>query len=91
MKRVKKPKKKEIHKETKTPYVYVKMTNYLNMAVIIRTLYMVYGWREKRLAKFIESYVSLMEEIMDHRNTVNNFIAETTELTGIDVEDIFND
>ncbi len=36
--RAKKPKKKSIHKPTKTPYEYVKATNFLNVSAMVRTL-----------------------------------------------------
>lgn len=92
MKRVKTKKKKEqIHKETRTPFAYVRLTNYLNLAVIVRTLYMVYGWREKRIRGFLESYVVLMQEISDHRSSVNEFIADTLQLTGIDVMELLEE
>lgn len=91
MKIAKKKKKNPIHKETKTPFAYVKLTNYLNLAVMVRTLYMVYGWRSVRLARFLESYVALMQEITDHRSSVNEFIKDTEELTGIDVTEFFEE
>lgn len=81
--RAKKSKKKT--KPVKTPFDIVKDANYLNLAVMVRTLYQVYGWRQKRISAFLESYLSLMTEIADQRSTVRGFVRDTIELTGIDV------
>lgn len=85
MKRAKPKKKKETHRPTKTPFEIVKLTNYLNLAVMVRTLYHVHGWRKKRLLYFVECYVALIQEIVDNRSGVHEFIKDTKELTGIDV------
>ena len=90
MKADKKKKKTEIHKPAKTPYEIVKMTNYVNMAAVVRTLYHVYGWREKRIGDFLESYLVLMQEIFDKRSTVKGFITDTKELTGFDVKELLD-
>ena len=84
MKRAKN-KKPKTHRPTKTPFEIVKMTNYLHLAIIVRILWTVYGWRSKRIADFLEAYLSLMQEVADHRNSVNGLIKDTKEMTGIDV------
>ena len=81
---------KKNHIERKEGLYLVKMSNLLNLAVAIRTLYMVEGWRAKRLARYMESYLVLMEEIADKRTTVAEFIADTEALTGINVEKLLN-
>lgn len=83
--RARKPKKSKTHRPTKTPFEIIKTTNYVNLAIMIRTLYEVYGWREKRIAKFLECYLSLMQEIADKRNTPTGLIKDTKDLTRIDV------
>ena len=80
-----KNKKPRTHRPTKTPFEIVKMTNYLHLAIIVRILWTVYGWRSKRIADFLEAYLSLMQEVADHRNSVNGLIKDTKEMTGIDV------
>ena len=80
-----KNKKPKTHRPTKTPFEIVKMTNYLHIAIIVRILWTVYGWRSKRIADFLEAYLSLMQEIGDKRNTVQGLIKDTKDLTGIDV------
>lgn len=84
-------KKKETHRPAKTPFEIVKMANYLTIAVIVRVLWMDYGWRDKRLARFLESYLVLMEETADKRSGVNEFIKDTKELTGIDVKKLVDE
>ena len=67
------------------------MTNYLHLAVIVRVLWDVYGWRSKRVADFLEAYLSLMQEVADKRNSVNGIIRDTKDLTGIDVVKLLDD
>lgn len=83
--KAKKP-KKPVDKEYKErSLMTIKLTNYLNLAVMVRSLYTVYGWRKTRLAKFVECYCLLMEEVVDKRSGVEQFIKDTTKVTGIDV------
>lgn len=86
-----KNKKPKTHRPTKTPFEIVKMTNYLHLAIIVRILWTVYGWRSKRIADFLEAYLSLMQEVADHRNSVNGLIKDTKEMTGIDVVELLDD
>lgn len=86
-----KNKKPKTHRPTKTPFEIVKMTNYLHLAIIVRILWTVYGWKSKRIADFLEAYLSLMQEIGDKRNTVQGLIKDTKELTGIDVVKLLDD
>lgn len=81
-----KRKKKLTHQPTRTPFEIVKQCNYLHLAVIVRVLWMVYGWRHERLGKFLEAYLSLLSEVADRRSGVMEFVKDTTELTGIDVK-----
>ena len=89
--RSKKPKKPAEHRQTKTPFEFVRLTNYYTLAVMVRVLWTVYGWREKRLAYFLEAYVTLMQEVQEKRTTVNEFIKDTKAMTGIDVEELLDD
>lgn len=86
-----KNKKSKAHRPAKTPFEIVKMTNYLHLAIIVRILWTVYGWRSKRVADFLEAYLSLMQEIGDKRNTVPGLIKDTKDLTGIDVVKLLDD
>ena len=86
-----KNKKPRTHRPTKTPFEIVKMTNYLHLAIIVRILWTVYGWKSKRIADFLEAYLSLMQEIGDKRNTVQGLIKDTKDLTGIDVVKLLDD
>ena len=61
--RAKKPKKKSIHKPTKTPYEYVKVTNFLNISAMVRTLATVYDWNKEQIDEFMESHMALLQEI----------------------------
>lgn len=91
MKRVKKPKKPASDRPTKTPLMYVTQTNYVNLAIMVRVMYMCYGWRKKRLDALCGAYVALIDEFGSHRSTVPQFIRDTTELTGIDVKKLLDD
>lgn len=86
-----KNKKPKTHRPTKTPFEIVKTTNYLHLAIIVRVLWDVYGWRSKRVADFLEAYLSLMQEVADKRNSVNGIIRDTKDLTGIDVVKLLDD
>ena len=78
-------------KRTKTPFQIVKTTNYLHLAVIVRTLYTVYGWRKKRIFDFIEAYIALMQEVFDGRSNINQLILDTEEMTGFNVKKILDE
>lgn len=92
MKRVKKKKSldKKIRKEVST-YDIVRIANELNLAIMIRTLYSVYGWRKKRLSDFLEGYLSLMREVADRRCSVKQMVKDTYLLTGFDVNKLLDD
>ena len=90
MKRVKKPKKSAADKPAKTPHELVSQTNYLNLAIMVRILYMCYGWRSKRLSDFCEAYLALIREITDRRSTVHRFVKDTFDLTGVDVYNLLD-
>lgn len=89
--RAKKPKKPAPHRPTKTPFDYVKTTNYLNLAVMVRVLWTVYGWRNQRVANFIEAYVTLMQEVCDKRSGVAQFVKDTKDMTGVDVKALLDE
>lgn len=78
-------------KKTKTPFQVVKATNYLHLAVIVRTLYMVYGWRKKRIFDFLRAYIALVQEVSEGRSSINQFILDTEELTGFNVKTILDE
>lgn len=83
--RAKKPKKKSIHKPTKTPYEYVKATNFLNISAMVRTLATVYDWDKEQIDEFMESHMALLQEISDHRCNIKQFVKDTEELTGVNI------
>nr|DAH69910.1 MAG TPA: hypothetical protein [Caudoviricetes sp.] len=78
--RAKKPKKKSIHKPTKTPYEYVKATNFLNISAMVRTLATVYDWDKEQIDEFMESHMALLQEISDHRCNITKLIDKTCEV-----------
>ena len=83
--RAKKPKKKSIHKPTKTPYEYVKATNFLNISAMVRTLATEYDWDKEQIDEFMESHMALLQEISDHRCNIKQFVKDTEELTGVNI------
>lgn len=56
-------KKKKQTKPQRKPFEIVMFANYLNMAIVVRTLWTEYGWRDKRIARFVEGYLALMQEV----------------------------
>ncbi len=89
MKRVKKPKKKEIDRPAKSPFEIVKTANYVLIAVLVRTLWTEYGWRHKRIARFLEAILSLLDE--SRRFGYERLIKDTYDLTGVDVKKLVDE
>ena len=87
--RSKKKKKPEKDRPAKTPLDIVKMSNYVNIAALVRTLWTVYGWREKRIAAFLEAHLALLSEVTHFG--VNQMIKDTEEMTGINVKKLFDE
>lgn len=82
--RARKRKAGRTHRPARPAFAIVKLADYLNLAIMVRTLHQVYGWKKEQLEEFIESYIALMEEV-GRCNTVEGLIRDTKELTGIDV------
>ena len=81
---VPKAKRKTKPTKMKSPFELVRDTNKLNLSVTVRILYTVFGFRKKRLERFLEAYISLMQELSDKRSTVRSLSKDTEDLTGID-------
>lgn len=88
--RAKKAKKKSIHRPTKTPYEYVKATNFLNISAMVRTLATVYDWNKEQIDDFMESHMALLQEISDHRTNIKHFVKDTEDLTGVNVRELID-
>lgn len=88
--RARKRKAERAHRPTKSAFEIVKLADYLNLAIMVRTLHQVYGWQKEQLEEFVESYIALMEEI-GRCNTVEGQIRDTKELTGIDVRSMLDE
>lgn len=94
MKRAKKPKKPAYKKQLedgKNIEAYVVLTNELNIAAMLRTLKMVYDWNDEEIRGFVESYIALTQEVQEGRCTLNQFLRDTTELTGFNPYTIFKE
>lgn len=85
--RTKKPKLSRSEREELIGRV-TEMANQLNFAIMVRTLFMVYDFNKEQLDEFCESYIALLEETVDHRATVNEFVRDTKALCGIDVAEL---
>lgn len=88
MVRHKKPKKPKNPKPSYTVEEAIKKCNELHMALMVRNLNMVFGFGQKRLYKFCEGYLGLIQEVHDGRCTIKEFVQDTKEMTGIDVEEL---
>lgn len=82
--------KKKTKPQRKSPD-YVRLSNYLNLAIVIRTLWTVYGWRSKRIADFLGAYLALMMEVADKRSSVWQEVNDCKDLTGIDVKQLLDE
>ena len=80
-----KKKKKKDPLDLVPKFEIIKIQNRLHIALIVRTLWDVYGWREKRIGDFLEGYMALLGEVYDLRQTVDSMVDETSELTGVDI------
>lgn len=90
--RARKPKKPETHRppqSQKERWDIIRTANYTTLAIVIRTLWTVYGWRDKRIAYFLEAYLSLLAE--SSKFGVWKIIHETEEMTGVDVQKLVNE
>lgn len=88
MKRAKPKKQKKPQRE---PFEIVMLSNYLNMAIVIRTSWTEYGWKDKRIARFLEGYLALMQEVADGRRKVWQEIEDCKNLTGVDVKKLLDE
>lgn len=88
--KAKKKKKSANHRPARTPFEIVKVTNYLNLAIMVRTLATVYDWSREQLDEFMESYLALMQETADHRVSIKQSIQDTKDITGIDVAELLD-
>ena len=84
-------------KKTKRPieqvprFEIIKLQNLLHISIMVRVLWTVYGWREKRIGYFLEAYMSLLGEVWDQRCTVNQMIDGTKDMTGHDIRQLVDD
>lgn len=81
----KKKRKENSHNQNVT---LIKLTNELNLAITLRTLKSIFGFGNKRLATFLESYMVLMEEVQDRRLTVSQAVKEAEEIAGINIKEL---
>lgn len=89
MQRAKIKNKKTDPEESKKRKMIVQMTNYLLMAVFIRTMVTVYDWDEDQIGELIEAVLALLQEVGDRRTSVRQLIRDTKDMTGYDVAQIF--
>ena len=87
-KKKKKSKAKQPPRDTKERWDLIRISNYVTLAIVLRVLWTVYDWRHKRIAYFLEAYMSLLAE--SHKFGVWKLIRETKELTGIDVKELID-
>lgn len=73
--RTKKSKKQKRPIEQVPRFEIIKLQNLLHISIMVRVLWTVYGWREKRIGYFLEAYMSLLGEVWDQRCTVSAVIA----------------
>lgn len=85
--KAKKPKKKQ---HTKPELLEViKMTQYLDLAVMARAL-QAKGWKKSSIESFIKFYGILYQELRDRRQSPWGMIDDCSEMVGIDIPEIFN-
>ena len=57
---------------------------------MVRQLY-AYGWRKKRINDFLDGYMSLLDEVVDHRRSINSAIKDAEEVSGIDIRKLVDE
>lgn len=90
--RSKKKKKSKVHqppKNQKERWDLIKTANYVVISAVVRTLWTEYGWRNKRIAYFLEAILSLLEE--SRRFGYQRLLKDTYELTGVDVKKLVDE
>ncbi len=60
----------------------------LNFAITIRNLIMVFDFTPEQLNIFCEGYAALMDEVDDKRCSIKDFVDDTTNMTGVDVQEL---
>lgn len=68
----------------------VRECNCLHIAFVVRQLH-AYGWRKKRINDFLGGYMSLLDEVVDHRLSVNGAIKDAEDVTGIDIRKLVDE
>lgn len=77
-------------KKTETPIDVVKVANYVAISIAVRTLWDVYGFRGKRISRFIHDYVDVVNVYSDKEGQTMKCIADTEKMTGVEVMKLLN-
>ena len=75
---------KEVHKA-------VKMTNYLNIAIMVMNMHVLHGWGHKEIGDFLEAHLSLMAELADGRTTLWKLLKQVEDETGYDIKKLVDE
>lgn len=84
-------KKEQKPKQSWKRIKYLEEDNYLNLAIFILILKIEFGFGKVRIARALEGYLALMNEVADGRRTVNQLMKDATEMSGIDAEEMLKD
>ena len=78
-------------KKAETPIEVVKLANYVAISIAVRTLWDLYGFREKRISRFIHDYADMVNVYGDNEGQTMKCIADTQKLTGVEVVKLLNE
>ena len=90
--RARKKKKDEVRrppKDREERWAIIRTATYVVIAAAVRLLWTEYGWRDKRIAFFLEGILSLLDE--SRRFGYERLLKDTYELTGVDIKQLVDE
>ena len=88
-KKKQKPEVKRPPKDREERWQIIRTATYVVIAALVRTLWTEYGWRDKRIAYFLEGVLSLLDE--SSRFGYQRLLKDTYEMTGVDVKKLVDE
>lgn len=89
MKRIKRAKKPKQFLPAESPFEIIKKSYYITLAALLRTGH-AFGWSNEYMAWFLESYLSLLDEIGEKRVSCSQFVKDAKDITGCDVVELLD-
>lgn len=81
---------RKAQKKTETPIDVVKLANYVAISIAVRTLWDLYGFRDKRISRFIHDYVDMVNVYGGKEGQTLKCITDAQKMTGVEVVKLLN-